>query len=101
MGVAPNPNTRSPTSTSVDRGSAAAGDNKVREPVTDYHRDGALTAVSAAVTLGTAVPVPGAVCAVRSRNPTQVTTTSCVLKHSGFDRSKAIDTSKRSVLYLE
>ena len=49
VGVEPNPNTRLPTSTSVDRVSAAAGDNIVREPVTDYHRDGALTAVSAAV----------------------------------------------------
>ena len=60
VGVAPNPNTRSPTSTSVDRVSAAAGDNIVREPVIDYHRDGALTAVSAAV------------CAVAdARNPTR------------------------------
>jgi len=66
VGVAPNPNTRSPTSTSVDRVSAAAGDNMVREPVVDHHRDGALTAVSAAVALGT---VPGAVCA-DARNPT-------------------------------
>jgi len=60
--VGPNPNTRPPTSTSVDRVSAAAGDNIVREPVTDYHRDGALTAVSAAGALST-------VCA-DARNPT-------------------------------
>jgi len=32
---------------------------------------------------------------------TVLTTTSCVVQHIGFDRSKAIDTSKRSVLYLE
>ena len=63
--VAPNPNTRSPTSTSADRVSAAAGNSMVREPVTDFHRDGALTAVSTAVALGTTVHVPGAVCAVR------------------------------------
>ena len=67
--VGPNPNTRPPTSTSVARVSAAAaGDNIVREPITDYHRDGALTAVSTAVALGT---VPGAVDAVAvARNPT-------------------------------
>ena len=64
VGVAPNPNTRPPTATSVDRVSAAAGDNIVREPVTDYHRDGALTAVSAAVALGTVDVVADA------RNPT-------------------------------
>ena len=69
VGVVPNPNTRSPTSTSVDRVSAAAGDNMVREPVIDHHRDDASTAVSTAVALGTAVPVPGAVCA-DARNPT-------------------------------
>jgi len=63
VGVEPDLNTRLPASTSVDRVSAAAGDNIVREPVTDYHRDGALTAVSTAVALGT---VPGA----EARNPT-------------------------------
>ena len=56
--VAPNPDTRPPTSTSVDQVSAAAGNSMVREPVTDSHRDGALTAVSTAVA------------AVRERNPT-------------------------------
>ena len=56
--VAPNPDTRPPTSTSVDQVSAAAGNSMVREPVTDYHRDGALTAMSTAVA------------AVRERNPT-------------------------------
>jgi len=44
----------------------------VREPVTDFHRDGALTAVSTAVTLGTTVHAPSAVCA-DARNPTNVT----------------------------
>jgi len=63
VGVEPNPNTRLPASTSVDWVSAAAGDNIVREPVNDYHRDGALTAVSAAVALDT-------VCDA-ARNPTQ------------------------------
>ena len=61
--VAPDHNIRPPTSTSVDWVSAAAGDNMVREPVIDHHRDGALTAVSTAVALGT-------VCA-DARNPTQ------------------------------
>ena len=61
VGVEPNPNIRLPASTSVGRVSAAAGDNIVREPVTDYHRDGALTAVSAAV---------DTVCA-DARNPTK------------------------------
>ena len=72
VGVAPNPNTRSPTSTSVERVSAAAGNSMVREPVTDFHRDGALTAVSTAVAVGITVPAPGAVCAVSARNPTNV-----------------------------
>jgi len=41
----------------------------VREPIADFHRDGALTAVSTAVTLGTTVHAPSAVCA-DARNPT-------------------------------
>ena len=68
--VAPNPDTRPPTSISADQVSAAAGNSMVREPVTDFHRDGALTAVSTATALGTTVPAPGAVCA-DARNPTQ------------------------------
>jgi len=43
----------------------------VREPIADFHRDGALTAVSTAVTLGTTVHAPSAVCA-DARNPTIV-----------------------------
>jgi len=69
--VASDSDTRPPTSTSVDQVSAAAGNIMVREPVTDFHRDGALTAVSTAVTLGTTVHAPSAVDAVRdARNPT-------------------------------
>jgi len=48
----------------------SAGNVMVREPMADFHRDGALTAVSTAVTLGTTVHAPSAVCAVRERNPT-------------------------------
>ena len=72
--VASDSNTRPPTSTSTDQVSAAAGNSMVREPVTNFHRDGALTAVSTAVTLGTTVPAPSAVDAVRDpRNPTNAT----------------------------
>ena len=71
VGIAPNPDTRSPPSTSTDRVSAAAGNVMVREPIAGFHRDGALTAVSTAVTLGTTVHAPSAVCA-DARNPTIV-----------------------------
>ena len=67
--VASDSNTRPPTSSSVDQVSAAAGNIMVREPVTDFHRDGASIAVTTAVTLGTTVPAPSAVCA-DARNPT-------------------------------
>jgi len=69
--VASDSNTRPPTSTSTDQVSAAAGNSMVREPVTDFHRDGALTAVGTAVTLGTTVHAPSAECA-DARNPTSV-----------------------------
>ena len=69
VGIAPNPNTRSPTSTSTDGVSAAAGNSIVREPIADFHRDGAWIAVTTAVTLGTTAPAPSAVCA-DARNPT-------------------------------
>ena len=72
--VASDSNTRPPTSTSTDQVSAAAGNIMVREPVTDFHRDGAWIAVTTAVTLGTTVSAPGAVDAVRdARNPTYIT----------------------------
>ena len=49
VGVEPNPNIRLPASTSTEWVSAAAEINTGWEPVNDYHRDGAMTAVSAAV----------------------------------------------------
>ena len=60
VGVEPNPNIRLPASTSVEWVSAAAEVNADRKPMNDYHRDGAMTAVSAAMA------------AVHSRNPTLI-----------------------------
>jgi len=65
VGVEPNPNIRLPASTSTEWVSAAAEVNIVREPVNDYPRDGAMTAVSAAVAALHTV--------VHARNPTHVT----------------------------
>jgi len=60
VGVEPNPNIRLPASTSTEWVSATAEVNTVRKQMNDYHRDGAMTAVSAAVA------------ALDSRNPTLV-----------------------------